>query len=355
MRQERFVQRHEAEWREFELWLDRRAAHGGAWRRRREVEADAAAPASAGAAAADGRWTGLPDADMPERHRRLCQQLALARRRGYSAVVTDRLQQLMQRGHAALYRTKPVHWRRALEFLLAGFPRLVRAEARCMLAAALLFVVPLVSIFVAIQVKPELASGLFDAQTLVSFERMYDPSSKTDLGRTDEDDLQMFAHYIGNNVGIGFQTFASGLLAGLGTIFVLIFNGIMIGGVAGHLQAVGHGDPFWRFVAGHSAPELTAIVIAGGAGLRLGLSLVAPGQRRRVDSLIHGGRRGAKICIGVFAMLVFAAFVEAFWSSIASVPAGIKYAVGALLWALTALWLLRGGRNAAHQDDEDAR
>ncbi|MBW8810177.1 stage II sporulation protein M [Lysobacter capsici] len=336
MRQERFVERHQAEWRDFELWLEKRSVSARDARRHRR------------------EWTGIADDELPARHRRLCQQLALARRRGYSAVVTDRLQQLMQRGHSVLYRTKPVHWRRAVEFLLAGFPRLVRAEARCMLAAALLFVVPLVTIFIAIQVKPDLAAGLFDAQSLASFEQMYDPAGKGDLGRTSEDDLQMFAHYIGNNVGIGFQTFASGLLAGLGTVFVLIFNGIMIGGVAGHLQAVGHGDPFWRFVAGHSAPELTAIVISGGAGLRLGLSLIAPGQRRRIDSLIHGGRRGAKICIGVFAMLVFAAFVEAFWSSIASVPASIKYTVGAVLWALVFVWLLRGGRNAIHRDDEDA-
>lgn len=335
MRQERFVERHQAEWRDFELWLEKRSASAREARGNRRG------------------WTGIADDELPARHRRLCQQLALARRRGYSAVVTDRLQQLMQRGHSVLYRTKPVHWRRAVEFLLAGFPRLVRAEARCMLAAALLFVVPLVTIFVAIQLKPDLAAGLFDAQSLANFEQMYDPAGKGDLGRTNEDDLQMFAHYIGNNVGIGFQTFASGLMAGLGTVFVLIFNGIMIGGVAGHLQAVGHGDPFWRFVAGHSAPELTAIVISGGAGLRLGLSLIAPGQRRRIDSLIHGGRRGAKICIGVFAMLVFAAFVEAFWSSISSIPASIKYTVGAALWALVLLWLLRGGRNAAHRDDED--
>lgn len=336
MRQERFVERHQAEWRDFELWLEKRSVSARDARRHRR------------------EWTGIADDELPARHRRLCQQLALARRRGYSAVVTDRLQQLMQRGHSVLYQTKPVHWRRAVEFLLAGFPRLVRAEARCMLAAALLFVVPLVTIFVAIQIKPDLAAGLFDAQSLANFEQMYDPAGKGDLGRTNEDDLQMFAHYIGNNVGIGFQTFASGLLAGLGTVFVLIFNGIMIGGVAGHLQAVGHGDPFWRFVAGHSAPELTAIVISGGAGLRLGLSLIAPGQRRRIDSLIHGGRRGAKICIGVFAMLVFAALVEAFWSSISSVPAPIKYAVGAVLWLLVFAWLLRGGRNAIHRDDEDA-
>ncbi len=68
-------------------------------------------------------------------------------------------------------------------------------------------------------------------------------------------------------------------------------------------------------------------MIAGGAGLRLGLNLIAPGQRRRIDALVDGGRRGALLCVGVLAMLVFAAFVEAFWSSIGWMPAWIKYTV----------------------------
>ena len=86
----------------------------------------------------------------------------------------------------------------------------------------------------------------------------------------------MFGHYILNNISIALRTFASGLLAGLGTLLVLLFNGVIIGSVAGHLQHIGHGDPFWRFVAGHGAFELTAIVIAGGAGLQLGMKLLAP-------------------------------------------------------------------------------
>ena len=330
MRQEHFIARYQDEWVAFEAWLDARADKP---RRAR----------------ADRRWMGLADEDMPAHYRRLCQHLALARRRGYSPALADRLQALMQRGHNALYRPPPPRWRRGVEFLLADFPRLVRAERTCMWVAAALFVVPLVGMFLALQVRPELINMVFDPMQLAEYEAMYDPVAATGkLGRESETDLAMFGYYIFNNVSTGFRTFASGLVAGLGTIVVLALNGLMIGSVAGHLQVIGHGDPFWRFVAGHSAPELTAIVIAGGAGLRLGLNLLAPGRRRRLDALIEGGKRGARLCLGVLAMLVFAAFVEAFWSSIGWVPATIKYAVGGALWLLVFAWLWRGGRSATH-------
>lgn len=337
MKQDAFVRRHQNEWAELETWLDARGDNA----RRARAERRG--------------WTGLPDHEVPARYRRLCQQLALARRRGYSPVVTERLQALMRRGHDLLYRTPPPRWRRAFEFLLAAFPRLVRAERGCMIAAALLFWLPLLAIYVAIQLRPELAGALFDPAQLAQYEAMYDPADPSrKLGRDSGSDLAMFGHYIWNNISIGFRTFASGLLAGIGSIVVLFVNGVMIGGIAGHLQAIGHGDPFWRFVAGHSAPELTAVVISGGAGLRLGLNLIAPGQRRRIDALIDGGRRGALLCLGVLAMLVFAAFVEAFWSSIGSIPAVIKYAVGGVLWTATGIWLWRGGRGALPGEAVDA-
>lgn len=334
MRQETFVQRHQAEWTALEQWL---VARGDNARKARAHRRE---------------WHGLPDHEMPARYRRLCQQLALARRRGYSPVVTDRLQQLMQRGHGVLYRTPPPRWRRALEFLLAGFPRLVRAEKGVMLAAMALFVLPLVVMYTAIQIQPDLSSALYDPVQLASMEDMYDPNDpRRALGRDDGTDVAMFGFYIWNNISIGFRVFASGLLVGLGPILSLGTEGIRAGAIASHLQAVGHGDPFWRFVCGHAAFELTAIVIAGGAGLRLGLNLIAPGQRRRIDALVEGGRRGALLCVGVLVMLLIAAFIEAFWSSIGWMPASIKYSVAAVLWSAVFVWLLAGGRNALYAEE----
>lgn len=330
MRQEQFVTRYQHEWQQFEDWLQRRG--DSARKVRGSLDPD------------------LPgDETIPERYRRLCQHLALARRRGYSPQLVERLQQLMQRGHNLLYRTPPPRWQRAVEFLIADFPQLVRNQAAAMWVACALFVLPLVGIFVLLQYQPELIHLLLDPRQITQMEKMYDPAADR-LGRDSGTDWAMFGHYIMNNISIGLRTFASGLLAGIGTVLVLLFNGITIGAVAGHLQQVGFDDPFWRFVVGHAPFELTAIVIAGGAGLQLGLKLLAPGRRRRIDALVEGGIIGARLCLGVAFMLLVAAFIEAFWSSTAAVPAWGKYSVSAVLWVLVLLWLGRGGRGGGHAD-----
>lgn len=329
MKQEQFVARHQGEWSAFELWLDRR----GDARKVAERTLD----------------VGIADEDMPARYRRICEQLALARARGYSPQLVTRLQQLMQRGHVLMYRTPPPRWSRALRFVLADFPRHVRSEATAMWLSTLLFVLPLVIVFVYLQFQPELIHSIMSPQQIAELEKMYDPASDHRLGRDSGTDWSMFGHYILNNTSIGLRTFASGLLGCLGTVYVLIFNGITIGAVFGHLQQVGYSDTLWRFVVGHAPFELTAIVLTGGAGLRLGYNLLAPGRRRRVDALIDAGRKGARICLGAALMFFIAAFIEAFWSSIESIPASVKFSVSGVLWTLVLLWLFVGGRGVTDE------
>jgi uncharacterized membrane protein SpoIIM required for sporulation len=326
MKQDVFQARHGEEWSAFERWLDARTRP-----KQRERLADGG---------------DMPaDSEFPSAYRRVCQHLALAERRDYSSTLVQRLHDLVQRGHLVLYRPRAPRARRIIDFFAATFPRLVRAQWRAMSVAALLFFVPLIGAIVLLQFRPELVHSLFDPEQLAGFENMYDPAKTAErLGRESGTDLKMFGFYIFNNVSIGFRTFASGLLAGVGSVVVLIMNGVIIGGVAGHLTAIGYGGPFWRFVAGHSAPELLAIVISGGAGLQIGMALIAPGRRTRGRALVESGVIGAKLVLGVFAMLIFAAFIEAYWSSIAWMPAPIKFGVGSVLWLAILLWLWRGGR-----------
>jgi uncharacterized membrane protein SpoIIM required for sporulation len=135
------------------------------------------------------------------------------------------------------------------------------------------------------------------------------------------------------------------MLAGIGTLLVLFFNGLFIGGIAGHLTRLDYVDTFYPFVIGHGSFELTAIVFSGAAGLRLGYALIDPGPFSRLDALRLAGRDVVPMIYGIVFMLVIAAFLEAFWSSSTLLPVSTKYTVGALLWALVLVYCFSGRRH----------
>lgn len=287
-------------------------------------------------------------AGFPAAYRRICQQLALAQARGYSAQAVNDLQSLAQRGHQQLYRHRSPLLGRLLGFILGGFGRLIRQEWRYIAAASLLFYGSLLGMTVLVLIFPELIYSLVSPDQVAQMEDMYDPDASR-LGRFGErgssDDWMMFGYYVMHNIGIAFQTFAGGLLFGAGSVFYLLFNGLIIGAIAGHLTGIGYHEPFWSFVIGHGAFELTAITLAGAAGLKLGAALIAPGRLRRTDALRLAARQAVRLIAGATLMLLIAAFVEAYWSSMTYPSALVKYAVGLLLWLMVGLYLLMSGRN----------
>ena len=285
---------------------------------------------------------------FPALYRKVCHHLALARARRYSGDLQARLNQLALAGHQHLYRTRLPVFSAILRFFARDFPRAVRQHWRYMAVASGLFFGPLIALIFAVQLQPALVYSVLDAGSVSSMEAMYDPENNV-LGREreSETDVAMFGYYIFNNIGIGFRTFAGGLLFGIGSIFFLAFNGVVIGAVAGHLTQVGYGETFWQFVAGHSAFELTAIAIFGAAGLMIGMGALSPGRRKRWHAIQDQARAALPLVYGGTAFLVAAAFVEAFWSSTTWPPAMSKYAVGMLLWLLVFLYLLVFGRNEA--------
>ncbi|MEO8923517.1 MAG: stage II sporulation protein M, partial [Caldimonas sp.] len=154
----------------------------------------------------------------------------------------------------------------------------------------------------------------------------------------------MFGHYIRNNVGIAFQCFAGGLFFGIGSLVTLALNGIMAGSVAGYLTSRGDGQNFYSFVVTHGAFELTAIVLAGAAGLVLGRSLLAPGRRTRLAALQQAARQAIVLVYGITAMLFVAAALEAFWSSARWVEPNVKFAVGGACWVAVIAYFVFQGR-----------
>ncbi|OEC48403.1 stage II sporulation protein M [Pseudomonas sp. AP42] len=295
-----------------------------------------------------GKAKAADVADFPHQYRRLCQHLALAQQRGYSSYLIDPLQQLALRGHQQLYRHRSQLTANILAFLLAGFPRLVREQWRFVLIAGLLFFGSLVGIALLVYLFPDLVYSIISPQQVAEMQGMYNPDASR-LGRAAErassEDWMMFGYYVMHNIGIAFQTFAAGLLFGLGSVFFLIFNGLVIGAVSGHLTDIGYGQTFWSFVIGHGAFELTAITLAGAAGLQLGWSLVAPGRLARSEALRLAARKSVRMLCGVMVFLLIAAFIEAYWSSTTRIEPWIKYAVGVALWLLVAAYLTLAGRS----------
>ncbi len=325
MKQEAFEGRYSEAWAQFEAWIQKLALGRSAHLTEPEREEIAR--------------------DFPARYRQVCHHLALARARRYSVGLQQRLNKLALDGHQYLYRARIPVFGAMLRFVVSGFPRAFREQWRYMLASALLFCVPIAGMAAAVVINPDLIYSLLEPGQVAQMEEMYDPANDV-IGRerSADTDVMMFGYYIMNNISIGFRTFAGGLMFGIGSMFFLGFNGLYFGAVATHLTKAGFSSTFWPFVAGHSAFELTAIVIFGGAGLMIGMAALAPGRKTRWHAIRDRTLDAMPLVYGGTAMLVAAAFVEAFWSSTTWPPINFKIAIGLFLWLVTLLYFALMGR-----------
>ncbi len=281
--------------------------------------------------------------DLPASYRTICHHLSLAKLRNYSPALQDRLNLLALKGHQNLYAGKNDNATDLGKVFSTDFPRCVRRHKYYVLASALLFFGPLVWITLAILKDPGFAYSIIDADQASRYTEMYSESHQ-DNGRNATDDIKMFGHYILNNVSIALRTFASGLMLGLGAISILLFNGVYIGAVSGLIATSGYGDTFWSFVIGHGSFELTAIVLAGASGMKIGFALLLPGRLSRGQAVRQAALDMAPMIYGFVAMLVVAAAIEAFWSPNGLISNNVKYIVGTVLWVVVIGYLALAGR-----------
>ena len=323
--------------------------------------------------------TAAEVAELSRGLRELAADLAAVRAHGWGERLDDYLNTLLGRGHTAFYAAPPSPLSGAVTYLTTGFPRVFRRNGKFFLVAAALFFGPFVVAWTAVATRPELADRLLPADTQAQYEEMYaeggglDPDGSDDKSDADDEDESddetgsafdlgaygqersfMAGFYVYNNVGIALKCFALGITFGAGTIYVLLENGIQIGAVCGYMQATGNGNRLFSFGVTHGAFELTAIAVAGGAGLMLADALLHPGRRSRVGSLMVRGREAIQIAAGAAAMLVVAAGLEAFWSP-APIAPSVKYAVGGSLWVAVFAWLLLAGRGGEATPAEEVR
>jgi uncharacterized membrane protein SpoIIM required for sporulation len=282
---------------------------------------------------------------LPTLFRQICHDLSVAQHRLYDAAVVERLNRLAIAGYRTLERRISGGWERFAHLVLRDFPQSFREEKKLFWFNSLLFWAPFLFFAIWTPHDPEWAMRLLGPEGMVGMESMYgNHTSPQDYMREEfGSNFMMFAFYIYNNVGIDLRTFAGGLLAGIGTLFIVLFNGAHLGAATGYIHHACNPQTFYSFVAGHSAPELMGIVISGMAGMRLGLSLIHPGQYDRRTALVLGGRRAVLLILGACVLTSFAAVIEGFWSANPMSP-WIKYTFGIVMWTLTLAYLGYCGR-----------
>jgi len=251
------------------------------------------------------------------------------------------LTRLVAAAHNLLYRGTAMTLGSALRALALDGPREVRRSWRPILLAAFVFFGPAVVAHVAVVRDPTVAETFLPSGML---DRAEAGLERAKQGTGYIEDPQLFrpvvaSNIIANNVQVTFAAFAFGLTAGIGTLILLLTNGVSLGGVMGLYASKGIASLLIKFVAPHGVLELTAICIAGGAGLLLAAALLIPGERTRRRALVENGRRAIQL-IGVSSvLLVVAGALEGFVSPIPTWSLGTKLAVSAATAVLLVLYL----------------
>lgn len=282
---------------------------------------------------------------LPSLYRQLCADIALAQHRMYGMRLSAELNERLIRVRQHLENPDERAGRGFAKLLLLDFPQAVRREWRLFWLGMALFFGPMILMVIAAYMEPRWIFSVLSADEMRMMDGMYgkdDPSTFT-RGAFGSD-FFMFGFYVQHNITIGLNTAAAGLLAMVGALFAIGYQGLMIGAMEGYVHYAGNTERFYAFVAGHSAFELTGLVILGVAGMKLGQAVLKPGFLTRGAALAAAGRHALPLVYGGALLVFFAAFIEAFWSA-SPVPPALKYTVGIFnAVGLTLYFMLCGQR-----------
>ncbi len=275
-------------------------------------------------------------------YRTVTSDLALAQRDFPRHPVTTYLNQLVARAHAVVYRGDPIAFKRLLHFVTAGFPRAYRQALPFILVATLLFMLPALVTGVGAAWKPEAARWMLPVEVQDLIPKIEDRDLWTKIPVEERPGASSMI--MQNNIRVAFLAFGGGVLLALPSAYVMVLNGLILGGITGLTAHYGVGFELWTFVIGHGVIELSVIMIAGGSGLMMGWALLSPGLLSRRDALTMAARRAVRLIVGCVPLLIIAGTIEGLLSPDENVPWPVKWAVGLGSGVLLYAYLLLAGR-----------
>jgi uncharacterized membrane protein SpoIIM required for sporulation len=273
-------------------------------------------------------------------YRQAAADLSAARADRTSRTLEAYLNQLVSRAHNYIYSGQRMSPATVWDFLVHGYPRIFRRLLPYTTAALLLFLAGALLGTLVTLTRPAFMYAMLGPAMVDTIEhhRMWTDSVLTAKPRAS-------SAIMTNNIGVCFMTFAGGILAGLGTIFLMFTNGLNVGVVATACGEHGMALSLWSFIAAHGALELPAIFISGGAGLRLAAGVLFPGMLKRKDAVALAGNESVRLISGTIPMLILAGTLEGFVSPNHG-DLVLKFGICALLLAVLGFWLSEGGRQS---------
>lgn len=282
-----------------------------------------------------------PDRDeFLDLYQRISAHLSQVRSHTPDPALDARLTRLLADAGGALYGQSANPWRAVVRFVRETFPAAVWHIRRPIMASAAVFFVPMIVMSLWVGLSDDARSAippeLMDSYIEEDFEAYYSSEAAVEFG------TRVFI----NNIWVSFLAYALGIVFCVGTVFVIVTNGILIGEAAGLFMAEDQLGYFFGLILPHGFLELTAIVVAGGAGIALGWTLIAPGDRSRGTALAEEGRRSVVVILGLIAVFLAAALIEGFVTG-SPLSTLVRVGIGASSWVAFMLYLMVYGRRAA--------
>jgi uncharacterized membrane protein SpoIIM required for sporulation len=266
-------------------------------------------------------------------YRQVANDLSVVRQDGTTRSTAHMLNQLLSRTHNIIYSTPRRSYLDVLRFLRNDYPRHFRRLLPYTLRAIALFASGLLLGAILTATRHGFVEA-FLGPYMVETIRHHQMWTHSIVGMKPQESSRIMT----NNLTVTFLTFAAGITAGLGTVWFIFFNGLLMGVIATACQQAHMSHDLWSFVCPHGSLELPTIFIAGGAGLRLASGMLFPGPYSRRNSIALAGREAVRLVAGIIPVLVIAGVIEGFFSP-SGAPVMVKFAVGGALFTLLLLWL----------------
>lgn len=301
------------------------------------------------AQASSGRFNALTPSQVltvAALYRRATADLARAQRDWPGQPVHRYLNGLVARGHGVVYRRGGAFGQRIRAFYLETLPRTYRQSWPFVVASTALFLVPAIVAYFVVLANPDAAYAIAPPSVINS---VHHHELWTHI--PPEERVATGGLISVNNIWVSMLAFAFGVAFGLPVIWVMINNGIHLGGIFGFVQAYGLSGGLFDFVIAHGVMELSIVIAQGAGGLMMGWALISPGNRKRSDALVIATKRAFTLLLGLAPLLLVAGTIESNISP-SDAPFALKLMIGLTTGLALYSYLLLSGQQDTRKSEQ---